>query len=699
VEEGGCAAEGEAGKKRAKDIAAQVEELPAQEVLQEVEDIPIEAPTLVRPAKNPKGSKVPSKTRRKLQLDDELETLPKPKKKAPKSEGVEDTFIFGLKPKKRQPKSKSKKTIEEEEPIHEETESAPAPSKKNRSAKAKQQANVRSCETSTGELDQDVVVLEGIPMKVKGKTRTDALPTEMDSSEKAPPPAAVGFDTTKETLLESHQVETKQPRTAPKATKPKATTKKASKRTIEDVVENETATAPEPTAKRPRRQAAISATVKVTQGYEEELVPADKLRRAPEPVAKRGRPKKMAVAEDSPVLPLSPPPSTLKPASGDVPDCGENEVPVAKARSVGRPRKLGAKSAKVDIAATEREPVATSSRLEGKKSALEDLHQVAEAETPVQEAPPVKRARKVRAHIVIQDVSTDDEPAKEIREIKQERSRASKAPPLETNRKAASKAVESVNVIDEKLAAVEEVFESLDIVIPVTQGSHYTNINSQYLDQTTRSRGDKMAEPKTKSRRALAEADVNIVRSLPPDDLEAIVKPATAKRHRLDEVTAKPASKDVDTERARKKQSSRKTKLVHDVNPTVEREDGKHTTVPTPDFLVEITHTKRGRKAQLAQQSKPTPNIEPPHDEPTVPKKRHVIAADEDLDWLFEKCENKRSRAPARNPCASSKVNRQAPVKKSADAKDMDLDDLLESIAGFSGKLLTGKSGRTMASR
>jgi hypothetical protein len=693
VEEGGHAPKGQTGKKRAEEIVAQVEDHPAQEILQEVKAIPIEAPTLVRPVKNPKGSKVP-KTRRKLQLDDDLETLPKPKKKAPQSEGVEDTFIFGLKPKKRQPKSKSKKTIEEEEPIHEETESAHAPSKRKGAAKAKQQANDRSCEQSTGERDQEVAILEEIPTKAKGKKRTDALPTDVDSSEKALPPTAIGVDSAKRPLLESYHVETKQAQIAPKATKPKATAKKASKRTIEDIVENETATVPEPTAKRPRRQAAISATVKVAQGYEEELVPADKLRRAPEPVAKRGRPKKTAAAEDVHVLLPSPPPTILKPCADEVQGCADVELPVVTARSVGRPRKLGAKSAKVDIAATEKKPVATSSRPEEKKSALEDLHQVAEAETPVREAPPVKRARKVRAQIVAQDVSTDDEPAKEIRETEQKQSRASKAPPLETNRKAVSKAVKPADVIDERVADVEEVSESPDVVIPETQGSPDTNINSRSPDQT------KMAERKTKSRRALAEADVNIVRSLPKDDLDVIIKPTTAKRHHLDEVTTKPTSKDVDTERARKKQSSRKTKLVHDVNPTIEHEDSKHTTVPTPVSPVEITHTKRGRKAQPAQQSKPAPNTESPHDEPTVPKKRHVIAADEDLDWLFEKCENKRSRAPARNPCTTSKANRQAPVKKkSADAKDMDLDDLLESIAGFSGKLLTGKSGRTMASR
>ena len=145
--------------------------------------------------------------------------------------------------------------------------------------------------------------------------------------------------------------------------------------------------------------------------------------------------------------------------------------------------------------------------------------------------------------------------------------------------------------------------------------------------------------------------------------------------------------------------SSRKTKLVPDVNLTVEHEDANHFMDPTPVASVDITHTKRARKAQPTQPSKSTPIIETPLEESATPKKRHVIAADEDLDWLFEKSENKRSRLPARNPRASSKGNRQAPVKKSADAKDMDLDDLLESIAGFSGKLLTGKSGRAMASR
>jgi hypothetical protein len=327
-------------------------------------------------------------------------------------------------------------------------------------------------------------------------------------------------------------------------------------------------------------------------------------------------------------------------------------------------------------------------------SALENSHQVAKMETPVQKAQPVKRARKVRAQVVAQDVCTDDEPAKEMREIEQKQSRASDEPPL----KASRKAVKPVDIVDEKVAVDKEVSGSPEIVIPDTQESHETNAGPDALavDQATRSRSDKKGEPRTKSRRVLAESDVNIVRPLPPDDS---VKPATSKRHHVDEVPTKPASKDIDMERSRKKQSSRKTKLVPDVNLTVEHKDVNHSIDPTPVGSVDTTHTKRARKAQPTQPTKSTPTIEPPMKELGTPKKRHVIAADEDLDWLFEKSENKRSRLPARNPRASSKGNRQAPVKKSADAKDMDLDDLLESIAGFSGKLLTGKSGRAMASR
>ena len=693
VEEGAHSPKGKAGKK--EDIIAKVEELPAQEVPQEVKTI--EAPTLVRPIKNPKDSKVPSKTRRKLQLDDELETLPKPKKKAPQSEGLEDTFIFGLKPKRRQPKNKSKETIEEE-PTHEESDGAPAPPKKKKTAKSKQQTEDESCEKAAEKLKEGLIPLEVKSQKGKGKhtsrKRADALPTDVESSDEAPPPTATEDDPVKENPLESCHVETTRSRTAPKATQSKATAKKTPKRTIEDVVEDEPDTVPEPTAKRPRRQAAISATVKVAQGYEEELVPADKLRRAPEPVAKRGRPKKITAPECVPVLPPSPPPSMLKPPAEEVHDRDEDEVPVAKVRSVGRPRKLGAKIAKVNTAATENEPVANRARPGVEMSALENSHQVAKMETPVQKAQPVKRARKVRAQVVAQDVCTDDEPAKEMREIEQKQSRASDEPPL----KASRKAVKPVDIVDEKVAVDKEVSGSPEIVIPDTQESHETNAGPDALavDQATRSRSDKKGEPRTKSRRVLAESDVNIVRPLPPDDS---VKPATSKRHHVDEVLTKPASKDIDMERSRKKQSSRKTKLVPDVNLTVEHKDVNHSIDPTPVASVDTTHTKRARKAQPTQPTKSTPTIEPPMKELGTPKKRHVIAADEDLDWLFEKSENKRSRLPARNPRASSKGNRQAPVKKSADAKDMDLDDLLESIAGFSGKLLTGKSGRAMASR
>jgi hypothetical protein len=629
------------GQNSVENVVAQVEAVPAHEVPQEPGTALIEVPVLVRPVKDPKGSRAPSKTRRKLQLDDELEALPKPKKKkARKSGGLEDTFIFGLKPKKRQPKSKLKETIEEG-PTHEKTENVPAPPKRKRTAKTKQQAKDEPCEKNAGEPNEEVVALEGKPQKRKGKPASkcsaDALPVDTEPLEEERLPTTTGADGADPVgNLKSEDVETKRPRAVSKVTKPKATAKKAAKRTIEEATENETATEPEPTAKRPRRQAATSAMAKVTLGYEEDLVPVDKLRRAPEPVAKRGRPKKTAAAEVAPVLLPSPPQSVSKPSAEDKENCGEDEVPVAKPRAVGRPRKLGPKIAKVDVVSTEKEAIATSPRDEVKTSALEDLHHVAETDAPANKAPPVKRARKVRAQVMAQDVPTDSEPPKETGEVEQKQSRASKEPPLRTNRKAASKSVRHVGVVGENIAVIEHVSEPPDTVIPDTQESHDTINNSE---QAMKSRGYKAGEPKTKSRRALAESDVNIVRSLPPDDLGVIVKPTTAKQQ----------------------QPSRKTKL---------------------------------------QQSKSTPTIDPPHDEVITPRKRHVIAADEDLDWLFEKSENKRSRVPARNPRATSKAIRQAPGKKtSADAKDMDLDDLLESIAGFSGKLLTGKGGRAMASK
>jgi hypothetical protein len=694
-------------KKNAEDVVAQVEELPAQNVPRKIEAILIESSTTARPIKDPKGSKAPSKTRRKPRLDDELEALPKPKKNASPSGGLEDTFIFGLKPKRKQAKSKSKETIEEE-PTHEHIEDVPAPTKSKRTVKAKQQANDGPYERAAGEPNEEAVTLKGNSHKGKGKhtsrKRTDPLPTDIESSKPDPLPTTTETDSIKAKILESLGVETKLSQTASKAAKPKARTKKANKRNLEEVMDNETFTAPEPTAKRPKRQAAVSAIAKVALGYEEELVPADKLRRAPEPVAKRGRPKKIIAVEDVPVLPPSPLQSTLKPPAEDMRDREEDEVPAAKARPVGRPRKLGPKIAKVDIAATEKEAVATSSRPKVNTTALEHLHGAAETETPVLKAPPAKRARKVRAQVVAQDVSSD-EPAttdrplntQETCEVEQKRSRTPKALP-KTSRKAASKAAKLVEIVNENIAVIADVSEPPNVVIPETQESHDTINMPDSLsgNQTKRSRSGTTGEHRTKIRRALADTDVNIARCPPPDDLEVTIKPTNAKKHQLDEAATKPASKAND---ARKKQSSRKTKLVPAINPTVEHEDNDDVTDPAPVSTVDIVPTKRTRKVQPAQESKSTPTVESPHDGPVIPKRRHVVSADEDLDWLFEKSENKRSRVPARNPCASSKVNRQAPVKKSADAKDMDLDDLLESIAGFSGKLLTGKSGRAMASR
>jgi len=651
------------GKKSAEHVIAQVKDPLIQTVSGKQKTALIDAPTSARPVKAPKRSRASTKPRRKLQLDDELESLPKPTTNPPQSERSEDTFIFGLKPKNRQPESRLKETIEED-PTHDEIETAPAPSRRKRTARAKQQANDEACEKVVEELE--VFEVEGQLRKIKGKPtpreRADALYVDINPPEEAPAPIATGMNSPKEKLLQNPRVEKTKPQIAPKATKAKATTKKAAKRAVEEDMENDTATVTEPTARRPRRQAAVSATAKVALGYEEELVPADKLRRAPEPPAKRGRPKKNAVLEHVTSLADS------------------------KARPIGEARKQGDRIPKVGV-------LASVKQVTVEPAALEDTHHVAETEALVTEAPPVKKTRKARVQLLAQGDLKGSEPAtahrasdgKEADEVEQTRPRASKAPPSRTTRKTVNKEVKPVDVIDEMIVAA---IEPPDIEIPETQMSQDIINDSDSLagEQVQSSRGGRTGGEKRKPRRVLAESDVNIVKCLPSDDFGT---------------TVKSAGKDKDIDRARTKQSSRKTKAAPVINPTIEHDESKHGTGtdPVPNSSVGLIHTKRARKAQPAQQSKVTPAVEPPDNEPATERKRHVIAADEDLDWLFEKCDNKRSRLPTGNPCAYSKVKRQAPVKKSADAKEMDLDDLLESIAGFSGKLLTGKSGRAMASR
>lgn len=692
--------------KYAQDVVAQVEDLPAQEITQEREAVSIEVRTSVQPTKKIKESKAPAKSRRKLQLDDdEVKVLPKPKKKASQSEGLEDTFIFGLKPKKSEPRSKTKENIVEE-PIHEEPENAPAPPKRKRTTKAKPPKDEDSREGTIGGPKEGPVAPEGKAQRGKEKHGSrrlaNALRKDTEPFEEAILPTTTGAESAKATILQIHHVETDLPKSGPKTARPKVTTKRAAKRNIEEVVENETAAAPEPAAKRPRRQAAISATAKVAIGYEEELVPVDNLRRAPDAKPKRGRPRETVQAQELPVLPPSPPQSVSKPSTEELQAHGEDEVPTAKMGPVGKSRKPGAKSAKIDVMDTERDPVATELPNKVKKSALEDLHHVSETEAPIEQAPPVKRARKVRAQVVAHDVSAGDEPAtasrsldaEETYEFEQKQPRATNAPLSKTSRKAASKTAKPLKIVDEKLAVIKNVSEPPGIVIPEIQKSHDTIKSSDSLagDQIVPSRSGRRGEPKKKSRRVLAESDINIVRSLPPDDLEIDVKSKPSRQHKFDEAMTNTTDDYANTERNYNKRSGQRNG-----NPTVEDEDSKRGsgTDPIPNSSIEPIHAKCARKAHP---QKSTPTIEPPRDEHVVPRKRHVISADEDLDWLFEKCENKRSRLPARNPCASSKVSRQAPVKKSADAKDIDLDDLLESIAGFSGKLSTGKSGRAMAS-
>lgn len=87
-------------------------------------------------------SKKPTRARRKLQLDEELEDEPQKRKRvASQNASVEDTFIFGLKPTKRRPKREEERALLEENGTDQVSEQAStALAKRRRTNKTKQEA-------------------------------------------------------------------------------------------------------------------------------------------------------------------------------------------------------------------------------------------------------------------------------------------------------------------------------------------------------------------------------------------------------------------------------------------------------------------------------------------------------------------------------------------------------------------------------
>jgi hypothetical protein len=479
----------------------------------------------------------------------------------------------------------------------------------------------------------------------------------------------------------------------PKSKQPKAKSavKNVNKRSIDEVM---SADMPDETTKRPRRQAAISAIQKVTLSYEEDLVSVDKLRRAPDVGNQLRRSKKantcgpsasphtmrsISVSREtlsgegaslscSPLLPVEASQTApVKPveACDDEP---EKLQEVADSQTAAHVSPSGNEDRVLEEELSSNPPKIPAKR--GRKPKAKTAEATPE-ELIRSDKLPAKRGRKPRVKAVEPDpealpLSGEKVPAKRGRKAA---GTASEAPPhverlaakrgLKPAVKATEATTETIHVEPPKavlaiketiLAAVgpqESVQDSMDISAKATEKSVVVAEKGP--------RNKPVQEQPKKARRALADFDSNIVRHL-----------STAESKKLYQIVDFPASPPA------KQQSRARTKP-----PVVPDDIGRHS------------------KTQSAQQRKVSPdNNKPSRGTPASSRKRHVISAEEDLDWLFDKPETKRLQpATARHPASKTR-------RKDADqnAKDMDLDDLLASIAGFSGKLLTGKRGRAAAS-
>jgi hypothetical protein len=311
---------------------------------------------------------------------------------------LEDTFIFGYTPKKRQPKPETEESAVTDEP-KQKKKAAPRVKK---TTKAKKQLEDKL------EADQDAkpAVESERPEKKAKCTRNKTVAskgiatnvTEVDNpvellidngANLGPNDSGKLLPATDVVLEEAVR---KEPKSA-KSAKSKPAPKGASKRSIDEVataVESMNTAEPEKPTKRPRRQAAISATEKVAMGYEDELVPVDKLRRAPVVESKPRKSRKGDVPGYSANVLLSPPlTAQAELVTKDIQDRHANVSPSSPPVVVRRGRKAGVKLAK-ERACKPDEQLEVVEPL----SATEDDDRTPDEEPPPSPKIPAKRGRK-----------------------------------------------------------------------------------------------------------------------------------------------------------------------------------------------------------------------------------------------------------------------------------------------------------------
>jgi hypothetical protein len=568
--------------------------------------------------------------------------------------------------------------------------------------------------------------------------------------------------------------------TKSKTVRPKQAPRKTLKRSIEEVATNVkgvNTAAPEKPAKRPRRQAAISATAKVAMGYEDDLIPVDKLRRAPD-VDVKPRKSRKANAHDPPATasplvieagvvikdpqdcdkdepPSSPPVVAkrgrkpgIKAAEGracksneklDVEEilsteyvsrskekrCAPSDEPPRSSKvPAKRGRKPGAKARKIDAATHDVKSQVIVPHSTKHASPTKDEGHATEEQSPISPKLPAKRgrppgvkARKADAAMLCvepevtgsqstkhasptkgEDRTTEDEPPL-LSKLPAKRGR----PPGAKGRKAK---VATDNMVPEAMKS-----ESTKQVSPTKDEDDEPNEQSSHSPKLPVKRGRKpgvkarKADASDKTSPTVAAAATGLVSqeesavATQPEDLDNDSSKVQSERTSGDVVTGSVES--LQKANIMGEQPTKPRRALADFDGNIVRksstvEGKKQVQSAFGSASPPAKHQSRLRKMKTEVPVKPKATCSldavPSHDTTTTPRKRHIIAVEEDLDWLFEKPETKRSRpAIVRPPATKTRLK-----ESDQSAKDMDLDDLLASVAGFSGKLLTGRRGRVV---
>lgn len=186
------------------------------------------------------------------------------------------------------------------------------------------------------------------------------------------------------------------------------------------------------------------------------------------------------------------------------------------------------------------------------------------------------------------------------------------------------------------------------------------------------------AKPAPKKRQALAESDVNISKASPQRD--GSEKPINPKNIPMIDHDGYPKLTVKSSRRPKSAKQDSTTK--HEERTDSAAENGSN---------IPANASKRSRKLQFAAQVDPSLDVDLASDQCTTSNGNKRRAAEEDLDWLFDKPEAN----PAQPILARRTITKARRKLPDHNTEDLDFDDdFLESIAGFSGKLLTGRNGR-----